>query len=395
MDLRECESTGILFDKNTCNYCNTVNYSHYWLEDEDPPDFIVQLENGLFILEEHAIEINTGYGETYFDHHNNRHQYFCFRGSYYDRDGLEENDLVMVRNGDIIQQCYAVYCEDIGEYVHETDANYCDDDGLYYYYSAPVRGMELAGYHSSYISNKSNGAKFTIGFEVEKEDPETKRKGDRSEIKQYGWDVERDGSLSDDGFELVSAIYDIHSNAMFEDIDNLSYYINSSFSRSCGGHINVRCEGKTSKELLTDIFANYAPLLFAMFYGRIGNSYCQAKKVKDINDYDRYQAFNLTKPNDILEIRIFGAVRNVDNLKFRVNLIREMVLSKSTTSRIIYDLCTPKSNLSTLLRTVYKDEAKYIKLVERVVNYTALYGDNSNLPVFLERKISNLKGRKS
>lgn len=100
----------------------------------------------------------------------------------------------------------------------------CDICGLRYT-SASCPNIELhdatrAGYHSIVRLNKAGDARFTIGFEVEKEDEDSPK---FLEAYKAGWIAERDGSLSDYiGTEYVSHVLDMMSpdTDRYKTIDN-------------------------------------------------------------------------------------------------------------------------------------------------------------------------------
>ena len=82
---------------------------------------------------------------------------------------------------------------------------------------APWPSGSLYGYHScSPIWDTRPSATWRVGIEAEKEDVHGKTlaqryQGDREDYLPHSWRAERDGSLSYDGFELISPIYTLRS----------------------------------------------------------------------------------------------------------------------------------------------------------------------------------------
>lgn len=293
---------------------------------------------------------------------------YSYNDEFYTLEGLRYNDLVLYR-GDIYHMDDCVYCEDTGNTIHIDDAFYCDDDECLYENESSIEDKNgLRGYHKSDIKDKSNNSIYKIGFEVEKEDSDF---SNFSYIRSYGWDAEHDGSLNDDGFELVSPIYDLMNIEEFsKDMNVISRYINAEYSSNCGGHINVSVQGKNANEIF-DLIRGYLPLIYAMYPNRLDNRYAKAKKVSEFNDCDRYEAINFTKGH-ILEFRIFSAVRNTKNLEFRYKLIQYMFKNQRKGAASVVRMLLTDSDLKKLLLTVY-DASKYDKLVERAIKFTDIY----------------------
>lgn len=293
---------------------------------------------------------------------------YLYNMNYYTIDGLRNCDLVLYQ-GDIYHMDDCVYCEDTGNTIHIDDAFYCDDSECWYENESSIEDKNgLRGYHKSEIKDKSNNSIYKIGFEVEKEDSDIYN---FKSIREYGWDAEHDGSLNDDGFELVSPIYDMMNIEEFsKDMQSISDYINADYSSNCGGHINVSVYGKDAIDIF-ELIRGYLPLIYAMYPNRLDNRYAKAKKVSEFNNCDRYEAINFTKGH-ILEFRIFSAVRNTKNLEFRYKLIQYMFKNQRKGAASVVRMLLTDSDLKKLLLTVY-DASKYDKLVERAIKFTDIY----------------------
>jgi hypothetical protein len=291
-----------------------------------------------------------------------------YRGEFYTMQGLDQNNLVYI-NGYIFDRDDCVYCEDTGNEIHIDNAFYCDESECWYENESNIKDTRgLRAYHKSSVDDKSNDSIYKIGFEIEKEDSYCT---DFSKVRKYGWDAERDGSLDDNGFELVSPIYDLMDiETISKDLENIKDFINADYTSNCGGHINVSIKDKNANEIF-ELIKGYLPLLYAMFPNRIENRFCKAKKIDNFNKDDRYEAVNFTKGN-ILEFRIFGAVKNVSNLLFRYKLIKYMFDNQRKGAASVVRMLLIDSDLKKLLLSVYSLE-KYNKLIDRVINYTDIY----------------------
>ena len=388
-DLDLCKlDSGILFDKNTCGYNKFDKI--YWLDSEDMPENIGY--NDKDECYDYIENLIYGYyyrnNEGYFSSDDN---YLIYRDEYYHEDSFDYHNLTDI-SGNLYSTDDVCYCEDSGDYELQDNCYYSDIDNCYYSDSdnMPENKKGLKNYHDSNIDFKNENSKYRIGFEIEKEDSNFTN---FDKLREIGWDAERDGSLdSQTGFEMVSAVYDLMDLKTFkEDTSEIKDFINADYSRSCGGHINISIQDLTNIEVF-ELIKGYAPLIFAMYYGRIENTYCKAKKV-ELNDMERYSAFNFTKRNGILEIRIFSAVPNLDTLIFRTELLQFMFKnSRKGSASVIGMLLNEDSKLTKLLKIVYSDE-KYKKLVDRTINYTDVYSTLKDIKQ-TENKLNKLNKSK-
>ena len=169
----------------------------------------------------------------------------------------------------------------------------------------------------------SENDEYLVGLEVEKVDEEFRDIGLAWEIAENtGWIKENDGSLGSDGYELVSPILPLFNNEKLNNsIESVKEFINARTNDSCGGHINISRKGKSSEELLESL-RNIAPILYSLYPTRLTNRYCEAKKWKNYFAYNsKYSAF-YQKNNGVVEIRVFGRVKNVATLKWRLKLLQ-------------------------------------------------------------------------
>lgn len=355
-----------IFDINTCDF-DTFN-DICWLCSEGHPDDIVYSEYD----EEYLHIDNAVYAyinrrdQSYINADSNN--VWQYGGEYYITDALSDNDLCEY-DGDIYHYDDMRYCEDIGESLPENECYYCEETDQYYAERENISNKGLKQYHQSKIEDKSNEAKIKIGFEVEKEDSNFR---DFNNVRAIGWDAERDGSLNSDGFELVSAIYDLEDLTQFkQDTNQIKNYLNADSSKNCGGHINVSIKDKTNKEVF-NLIRGYVPLIYAMYYGRLENRFATAKKVNELGDYNRYDAFNFTKNSGILEFRIFSAVKTKEQLIWRAELIALMFKHHRKGSASVLKMLFTDSQIKTHLLKMYSTN-KYEALIDRVIKYTDIY----------------------
>ena len=359
-----CDSSNSLFDTNTTDYIEACDKT--WIKKVSPPRLIVfsNFENEYVHIEDTTYAWIDADTQDYVQ----SEEVYYYNSSYYISDALNEHGLVEY-DGRIFDEDDMVYCEDIEENRPSRYAYHCEHDDCYYADSDNANKRGLKGYHKSKIDNKAENAKIKIGFEVEKEDSNF---SDYTNIRAIGWDAERDGSLNNNGFELVSAIYNLEDlTQLKEDTKQINDFLKADYSRNCGGHINVSIEDKSNREVF-NLIRGFIPLIYAMYYGRLDNRYATAKKVNDINQYNRYDAFNMTKNNGILEFRIFSAVRTREQLIWRAEFIALLFKHHRKGSASVLKMLFTDSPIKKHLLKIY-EIGRYNTLVDRVIKYTDIY----------------------
>jgi hypothetical protein len=167
-------------------------------------------------------------------------------------------------------------------------------------------------------------AKFTIGFEVEK------NQLSRNAVKEYELfcGFERDGSC---GYEAVTHVLPLLPSGkwrtkVFDLMHKAEKIIDDRFSpsdRRCGGHITIACDGLTGEELRTAIRKNCG-IVLALFRNRLKNTYCgENKRLENIYNSTRYQV-TLSK-GDCLEFRLPSRFESVKQMMRRYELMYELV----------------------------------------------------------------------
>jgi hypothetical protein len=268
------------------------------------------------------------------------------------------------------------------EWIHED--NWCDEDHSDDY----ENDSDNAPYHNLSRQTKfDSSAKFTVGFEIEKEDSDMVCKPYRDLYDDTGWIKEKDSSLDDDtGYELVSPAFNLFDDKMDEDIKNsrlLRDLINADHSSSCGGHINLGSTIYTTEQLFEGI-SGFFPLFYSMYENRLEKNYSKAKKKHHYYSRDKYSAIYIK--DRVVEIRIPSAVISVTNLLWRRDLMRIIVenLNKSET-QVLRMLLNQKSKLHIHLRKVFSID-KMIEKIEKFVRYSDDF-NNVKLPEVNTKKL--------
>ncbi len=126
-------------------------------------------------------------------------------------------------------------------------------------------------------------AKFTIGFEVEK------NQLSRNAVREYELfcGFERDGSC---GYEAVTHVLPLlpagkWRTKVFDLMHKAEKIIDDRFSPSdkrCGGHITIAADGFTGEQLRAAVRKN-AGIIYALFRNRLKNSYCNGNnRMEDV-----------------------------------------------------------------------------------------------------------------
>lgn len=298
--------------------------------------------------------------------------YYCDGdGEYY----ADSSDLIYVSEGSYSGYYFSddvVYAEDCNDYYHVNDIGryvFQHSDGCYYTEEEVTERCH--SYHSGYRPMlTTEDTKFTIGFEVEKEDEEVLNDWDLDDVDNTNWSREEDGSLNSfSGFELVSPTYDL----MTDDLDNavatdiLSAHINAKYSDNCGGHINFGIKGLDGQEVY-DKVKGFVPVLLSLYQARLRSRWCPAKK-----SYDNSKYSAVAIKSSYIEFRAPSAVISVTNLLWRRDLLRIMAsnLDKGTLF-FIREMLTPTSELHKhLLKvvnapTIYRRAAFAAALAEKM-----------------------------
>jgi hypothetical protein len=282
-----------------------------------------------------------------------------YQGDYYTSQGLEYCNLVFDCDGDIYHIDDLFYWESDGEYHHQEEQE-----------------EYLRSYHNDQnfkkIKFEKSKSKYTIGFEIEKEDIDVLQSINIQDFEKIlpDWRKESDGSLCrETGFELISPIFQLDIPLIFEKIKDsktLVQHINSGISNNCGGHINLGHIEKNGSEVF-ELVCGYMPLLYALYYGRVDKTYSKGKSNQDLkNENEKYQAIKIH--SNRIEFRIFSAVPNIETLRWRCELIN--LILKYPTNDIKKAYYYIETRFNTILEKQYKTPEKMALLKDRLKSFS-------------------------
>lgn len=218
--------------------------------------------------------------------------------------------------------------------------------------------------------DKSEGA-VNFGFEAEKIDSDYCEEGIAMKLAhETGFKKEYDGSLGSDGFELISPILPLFNQQVIdESINPVKYLLDAQSNEKCGGHFNISKNGTSSREILKSIKGSL-PILYMMYEKRLDNRYCQVKKFSAyLRNPQKYSACYL-KNSNVLEIRLFPAIKNESVLQNRINLTRMMMheLYGKSAIKVLIELANPTSNLHNFILNTILNGSKE-KLVQKLIKF--------------------------
>jgi hypothetical protein len=229
----------------------------------------------------------------------------------------------------------------IEELVYTTEGNSDRGEVQHYHRKPHPRELQIGAKHTDVSQLKPNqkqnlikfangdySSKFTIGFEVEK------NQLSRGAVKEYPLfcGFERDGSC---GYEAVTNILPLlpsgkWRNKVFNMMVEGKKIIEDAYSPSdkrCGGHCTIAVEGMDGIEIMDKVRKNCG-VLWALFRHRLNNSYCSHNQ-RLLSDYDhrcdgsRYHTA-LIKGN-CLEFRVVARFQSVKQMMRRYELFYELV----------------------------------------------------------------------
>ena len=190
---------------------------------------------------------------------------------------------------------------------------------LGYHYSA--WHPKVASNFTKYMDNQIGAVNF--GFEAEKQDEYYRELHNAVKLAfETGFKKERDGSLGEGGFELISPVLPLFNDSIINNaIDSVKDILKASTTEKCGGHFNVSKVGVSSREILKKVKGSL-PIFYSIYENRLTNSYCKAEKFATyLRSPRKYQSFYL-KNDSILEFRIFPAIKSEKILRNRIELMR-------------------------------------------------------------------------
>jgi hypothetical protein len=202
---------------------------------------------------------------------------------------------------------------------------------------------------------------FKIGCEIEKQSYIGSKHSNVEIGRRFGWKKERDGSLCDViGYELVSPCYPLFT----DDLINEAKEIENAFpslingndhdlissdksNASCGGHIHFS-RAYTSPKDLFEMISGYMPMFYAIYRNRHDKYYCKAKEKQEMknNTSEKMQAVRIIEDmvSPRIEFRIFPLVKNIENLQWRIDLLRIMANNPTNRFNEVANMLTDKES---------------------------------------------------
>ena len=221
--------------------------------------------------------------------------------------------------------------------------------------NSKIAGSHTYGYHSLARKDMSNGCKWKVGIEIEKiHKLNNSVSGDKLFKLSKHIIKETDSSLGPNGNEYVTGVLPLHDlGRTMSFLEPIKHIINLPFTSKAdymraGGHINVSEKGKTGMELARELKV-YMPLLYALYPGRaFKQNYSTADTFEKLTSNTGKRA--IFPKQRLLELRIFPAIDDWDDLRVRLELVQYMLRHKyKRYSSIIVHLNNPESELNTII----------------------------------------------
>lgn len=220
---------------------------------------------------------------------------YYYNGDWYDEEALEQMDLRVDEDGEVVDYS-------------DTD-DYLESD-----------------YRDHIFHTFTDNPRFYIGLEVEKEDKDVLKSQyieDFLEDTDHLFKKVSDGSLdSNSGYELNTPAMELLPNeidSFLSSYPTVVTHIDGDYSLgNCGGHINLSEVGLTGDQFF-DKIKGYAPLFYALNPTRIDAYWSRAFSTKSLKQ-DKRKTQSIAIWGDRIELRIFAAVENYNQLMWRVKL---------------------------------------------------------------------------
>lgn len=222
---------------------------------------------------------------------------------------------------------------------------------LGYHYSA--WHPKIASNFTKYMDREIGAVNF--GFEAEKQDYNYRDMHNAIKLAfETGFKKERDGSLGDGGFELISPVLPLYNDSVINTaIDSVKDILKADTSDRCGGHFNISMNGVSSREILKKVKGSL-PIFYSIYENRLTNTYCKAERFSTyLRSPRKYQSFYL-KNEQILEFRIFPAIKNESILRNRIELMRIVLgeLYGKTHNGVILQMAKKGTNIYNFMLNV-------------------------------------------
>jgi len=243
------------------------------------------------------------------------------------------------------------------------------------------------------LMDKTEGA-VNFGFEAEKVHEELAENGIAMRLAhETGYKKEYDGSLGSEGFELISPILPLFNQQVIdESIAPVTELLNADTNDRCGGHFNISKNGFKSRDILKAVKGS-VPLLYMIYEKRMTNRFCEAKNFSTYLRSPRKYSACYLKNDNILEIRLFPAIKNTSILQNRIELMRMIMgeLYGKSSMKVLIELSNPTTNLHSFVlnRLLNGNRNKLVNKIKMFVNLSERYGCGKiSLPT--KKKINKL-----
>lgn len=181
---------------------------------------------------------------------------------------------------------------------------------------------------------------FVCGMEIEKSDPDILESVHIIDFRNSvnDWHKTDDSSIDGDkGFELISPVLPFDPIFIRQYLERLCLkepimdeHLNASVDTHCGFHLSISNKKMRPEEIFRRMF-NWLPVLYALYPSRTENRYCTAviNRRRDVISGDWRPYKNKYTPayirNDRLELRIFPGAKTVEQIIWRLSLVRYML----------------------------------------------------------------------
>lgn len=177
----------------------------------------------------------------------------------------------------------------------------------------------------------SDEARFTIGFEIEKNRLHRNSLREYAAFARFEYDASCGFDSSVRGHEAITHILPLIGRSlwrtkvynMFNEAHNIIDDTYSPSNSRCGGHIHLACKGMEPYELMKRV-RRFSGIVYALYRKRIGNYYCRGntRMHEDFDNYGVTGKYVIAKKNDYgIEFRIPSRVMSVKQIMRRYELM--------------------------------------------------------------------------
>jgi len=246
----------------------------------------------------------------------------------------------------------------------------------------------LQWYHSYNLVNRSSRDldlsewwKIKVGFEIERD---SFLSYEHCVILQNDWwRCERDGSVR--GWEYITPILDM--NKAYEFIEKYSFVLNwTNNSNRCWWHIHISIEGKNTDKIYNNI-EWFRPVLWGLYPQRALRNYSNRFNSKYSHSVDVWVR------ERTVEFRIFPILRSLNQVRFRLALIRFFITNVWNTKEQALNVINEKSvEFLSILHISYPTIRKKINVIKRIIKaYEIDVAEEKNIIAYLRKQCDELE----